>query len=452
MHELCRDARRERDGARGGGVVHTGNGRAVGRRVLHGHRLVGRLVQGHREHEVAVLAVALGDGEVGDGHRRRSRRGGVDVVVDDGRDAHAVTDDSVDRRREVQGELLVELDHGVAGDRDADSLDGLTGGKRQGADRGRVVSTRRGGGAVGRRVADRDRLTRRLGQGHREGERRRIRVAFGGAGVTDGDGRPRNRRRRIGDQRLPLGAGGVVEGHDVAHLELAEADAGQRVGLVVVDDGDAGRTTDLVNGELVGFEPAEVQRVCGRVEVERGVGAVLPRDRRGGAGLPTRGRTVSGGRRPVVGAGDRHPLGEHLRVGHGTDAELQVQPVFADLGVVEDEVRGGELGGGDTLQDQGLTGPRVRDDDAFGGVGHVELFAGAVVAEVDDVGGGVERDAVDLADFMGPRIHRAGRGGDAVFPRQCARKVLAQMIVDDGGETVDGELAQRHALDDRRLT
>ena len=129
-----------------------------------------------------------------------------------------------------------------------------------------------------------------------------------------------------------------------------------------------------------------------------------------------------------------------------------MQPVFADLGVVEDEVRGGELGGGDTLQDQGLTGPRVRDDDAFGGVGHVELFAGAVVAEVDDVGGGVERDAVDLADFVGPRIHGAGRRGDAVFPRQCTRQILAQMVVDDGGEAVDGELTQRHALDDRRLT
>ena len=125
--------------------------------------------------------------------------------------------------------------------------------------------------------------------------------------------------------------------------------------------------------------------------------------------------------------------------------------VLADLGVVEDEVRGGELGGGDALQDQGLTGPRVRDDDAFGGVCHVELFAGAVVAEVDDVGGGVERDAVDLADFVGPRIHGAGRRGDAVFPRQCTRQILAQMdrITDVPGVIVRPLLrAERAALAD----
>ena len=128
-----------------------------------------------------------------------------------------------------------------------------------------------------------------------------------------------------------------------------------------------------------------------------------------------------------------------------------MQPVLADLCAVEDEVRRGEFVGADALQDQGLAGTRVGDHHAFGAVGQVELLTCAVVAKVHHVGSRIEGDAVDLPDFVRARVDGAGCGGDAVFPGQRPGQILAQVVVDDRGEAVDGELTQRDSLQDRGL-
>ena len=322
MHELRGDAGREGDGAGGGGVVRPGERGSVGGGVVDRHRLGGRLVQGRDEHEMAVFAVAFGDRQVGDGHRRRGGRRLVDIVVDDGAEARRVGDRRVDRSRQGQRELLVQFDPGVTVDGDRDGFRSLAGGEREGAHGGVVVPAGGGGGAVAGRVSHRHHVGARLRQRHREGQRRGAGVALGRARITDRQARHRNRGFRTVDEVLPLDPGTVIERDDVAGLQFAERDTGQCVGLVVVDDRDPGGAVDLVDVELLGLEPTEVQLVEGRVEIERGMRAVLPRDRRRGAGLAGGRGAVTRCGGPVVGSGHRDSLGQHLAVGHGADSEL----------------------------------------------------------------------------------------------------------------------------------
>ena len=119
-----------------------------------------------------------------------------------------------------------------------------------------------------------------------------------------------------------------------------------------------------------------------------------------------------------------------------------VQRVLTRLRGVEDEVRLSQLALGDALEDQCLAGAGIADDDAVGTVSQVDLFAGAVVAEVDDVSDRVEGHGVDLPHLVGADVDRVRCGSDAALPGQRTGKVLAQMVIDDRGEVVDGQLTQ----------
>ena len=451
MDHLRSRARRERHRSRGGRVVHAADRAAIDGPVLYRHRYGRGLVQRHDEHEVVVLAVALPGRQVCDGDGRKHGGLRVDVVVDDGARGLPPGDRGSRGRRQRQGEGLAGLDEGIAQNVDAHRPGGLACPEGQHTDN-RCIVLAGNGRTVAGRIADRDGSGRCLRERDGEDHLALAGIALGEGAVGDRHLR-HDGRRSLGriDQLLPFRARRGVAGGDVVIIQFGERHARQDVGLAVAFDADDRRTIDLLDREFAGLEPAEIERVLRRIEGDDGVDAILPVDDGRRSGLTGGRRPATRARRPVVRAGDRHALRLDLRIRNRTEAELQGDAILAGLGEIEDEVLHFQVGGRDTQQDQCLTRSRIGDDHSFGIVGHVDLFAGAEVAEVHRVGGGIEGDPVDLADLVGARIDGVVVRRDSVLPGERAGHAFAQMIVDDRHETVDRELTERNANDDRDL-
>ena len=305
--------------------------------------------------------------------------------------------------------------------------------------------------AIQGRIADADRRGRGRGERSGEDQRHRAAVTLDHLPIANRDRGQRDRRRRGVERRLPFRPGAGIEGDDIAHLELAEPDAGQGVGLLVAVDGDDRRAIHLGQGEFSRLEPAEIELVRRRVEIEHRAGTVEPVDGEGRPRLARGGLAAAGAGRPIGRPGNRHALRHHQAVRHDGEAELEMDAILAHLGGVEDEIVDGQRGLGHAQQDQRLAGAGIGDHHAFRAVGHVDLFARAVVAEVHHIGRRVEGDLVDLPEFVGPRIDGVRRLGDPLLPGQRTAQALPQVVVDDRHEAVDRQLAERHALHDDRL-
>jgi hypothetical protein len=95
--------------------------------------------------------------------------------------------------------------------------------------------------------------------------------------------------------------------------------------------------------------------------------------------------------------------------------------VLPHLRRIEDEVGGAELRLGHAQQDQRLAGAGIGDDDALRAIGHRDLLARAVEAEIHLVGGRVEGDLVDLPELVRARIDGVGGRRHALLPGERAR-------------------------------
>ena len=452
MHHLGGLAGREGQRSGEGGIVGARGRRTVGGGVVHGHGTGRGLVERDDEHQLGGARIPLAHRDIA--HRERGQRGRR-IVVGDGAGCRAVGDGRAIGIGEADGQGLVALRHLVALDLHLDGLRRFTRREGEGAARGNIVAAGRGG-AVGRRIGDRDRTGGRRGQDHGEGHELDAGVAFLHRHV----GNRQAGHRRLGrvQGRVPFLDHARVLRADIVHAQFGERHAVERVGLVVAGDGDDDRAADLGDGEIVLLEPAEIEHVEGGVEGEDGIGAPCPVD--GGHGCcavtpcPSAATGLSAG-----GAAVRLGTVPARIVGDGA---VIVEIVVPEL-LGEGECLGRLMGGDEGRIARRIVGPELLDVFEDGGA----VFVGRGTAIVEKVqraprpaqmGGGEdagegERDGhalpvgVDIG-ALGPD-QRVEAGALGLEPALDDVEVVAEGIEDDGfldvglerGEAVDAVLA-----------